>query len=192
MKINILTYLFVLCLATSVTGCLKSNPYFEDFSSTQPIADLPKAPVNALTAAAPTNSWVLLDSTANGFDYATAVHIAAKDHIGDVTVRMNIDKAGAQNWIAAHPTAGYTLLPDSLYTVASLDVKVPNAGVFNTGDFIVRIKSGVRDPNTGTATVPGKSIFKTNKFILPVSIESASGYGIASNFKTILWYIRVK
>jgi hypothetical protein len=185
MKNNILKYLLVVLIASSFTACLKSNPYFEDFSSTQPIADIPKAPANALLAAAATNSWEILDTLANGVDYKTAVHISAKDHIGDVAVKMKIDSVGAKNWIAAHPTLGYKLIPDSLYTVSSSTVLIPNAGVFSTGDFVVHIKSNAKDAG-------GNKLFKTNKYLLPVSIESASGYGIASNFQTVLWYIRVK
>lgn len=192
MKHNIKSYLFLSLLVVSFTACLKSNPYYEDFSSTQPIADLPKAPANALNAAAPTNSWFILDSVAGGVDYPTAVHISYREHLGDVTVRMKVDKAAGQAWIDAHPTSGFKLLPDSLYTVKSLDVVVPNAGVFSTGDFIVHIRTDVRDPATSNPT--GKSIFKTNKFILPVTIESVpnTSYGIAANYASMLWYIRVK
>jgi len=188
MKKSLLIY--VLAAATlSLTACLKSNPYFEDFSSTQPIADIPKAPANTVTVStAPTNSWYILDSLAAGVDYATAVHISAKEHVGDVTLHMKIDKEAANTWISKHTTSGFSVLPDSLYTVPSLDVTIANAGVFSTGDFIVHIKTDVRDPSTGT------SIFKTHKYILPVSIETAGNgeYGVASNFQTILWNIRVK
>lgn len=186
-----LLLIYTLAAATLLTtACLKSNPYAEDFSSTMPIADLPKAPANAITVAtAPTNSWYLLDSTGGGVDYATAVHISAKEHVGDVTLHMKIDKDAANLWIANHTSGGYSLIPDSLYTVPSLDVTIPNAGVFSTGDFIVHIKTGVKDPVT-----PARSIFKTHKYILPVTIESAAGgkYTVASNFQTILWYIRLK
>ena len=188
MKKLLLIYLGAAAILIN-TGCLKSNPYAEDFSTTQPVADIPKAPANAVAVAtAPTNSWFILDSTAAGVDYATAVHLSAKDHVGDVTLRMKIDKNAANTWITNHSTAGYALIPDSLYTVKSLDVTVPNAGVFSTGDFIVHINSGARDAATTRST------FKTHKYILPVTIESAAGgqYTVASNFQTVLWYIRVK
>lgn len=193
MKKLIIKFLPLFIIVSSVSSCLKSNDYFEDFSSTQPTADIPKAKANALASATPTASWFTLDSTAAGVDYATAVHIASKDHVGDITIRMKIDKANAQTWVAAHPT--YELLPDSLYTVGSLDVLIPNAGVFTTADFNVHIKTGVRDPNTGTATTPkGASIFKTHQFILPVSIDTVvtHPYTVESNFRTILWKINVK
>ncbi|MEP6676191.1 MAG: DUF1735 domain-containing protein [Ferruginibacter sp.] len=196
MKRTILKYMAAgIVITTIASSCLKSNPYYEDFSSITPMADIPKATVNAVAASAPTTSWVSLDSLPGGFDYLTAVHLSAPDHVGDVTVRMVIDKAAANTWITNHPTAGYTLIPDSLFSVPSLDVKISNAGVFSTGDFHVTIKSGVRDPATGTVLVPkGTSIFKTYKFILPISIESVPGtnYGIAANYKTVLWYIKVK
>jgi len=195
MKTKLIKYIGVILLASSFTACLKSNKYYEDFSSIVPIADIPKAPVNALAAAAPTNSWVLLDSLAAGQDYLTAIHLSAAEHVGDVTIRMKIDTAAARVWLAKPTSSTYSLLPDSLYTIPSLDVKIANAGVFNTGDFVVHIKSGVRDPATGTVAVPkGTSIFKTKKFILPITIESVPGtnYGVAANYGTILWYIRVK
>ena len=190
----IINFSLVAGVLISLTACLKSTKYYEDFSSIQPIADLPKAPVNAITAAAPTNSLTLLDSLPAGVDYLTAVHLSAKDHVGDVTIRMKIDTAAAGIWLRSHASLGFRLLPDSLYTVPSLDVKITNAGVFAVGDFPVRIKTGVRDPATGTPTVPGKSIFKSYKFILPVSIDTVlnTTYGVANNYRTILWYIRVK
>jgi hypothetical protein len=194
MKKILFRYLPLFVLLAGTSSCLKSNDYFEDFSSTQPTADIPKAKANPLAATAtPTQSWFTLDSSAAGVDYATAVHIAAKEHVGDVTVRMKIDKEAAQKWLSTHPT--YELLPDSLYTVPSTDVVIKNAGVFSTGDFIVRIKTGVRDPNTPNATVPTpKNIFKTHNFILPVSIDAVVShpYVVESNFKTILWKINVK
>jgi hypothetical protein len=192
MKRTFLKYIAAgIVITTIASSCLKSNPYYEDFSSITPIADIPKATVNAVTASLPTTSWVSLDSLPGGFDYLTAIHLSAADHVGDVTVRVSIDKAAANTWIAAHPTAGYTLIPDSLFTPGSLDVKITNAGVFSTGDFHVLIKSGTKDPTTGS---PGVSIFKTHKYILPVSIESVPGtsYGVAANYKTVLWYIKVK
>jgi len=168
-----------------LSSCLKKNDYWEDFASTQPIADIAKAPANAAVATAPTNSWFILDSAAGPQDYATAVHISAKDHIGDVTIKMKIDNAVGASWIAAHPTAGYTLLPEDLYTVPSLNATIPNAGVFSIGDFVVNIKANADNGS-------GVSRFKGVKYILPVTIDDASPYGIAANFKTVLWYIRVK
>lgn len=186
MKKIVTKYLPLFIVVVALSSCFKDNPYFEDFSSTQPTADIPKAKANAVLSATPTNSWFTLDSTAAGVDYATAVHIAAKEHVGDVTVRMKIDKEAGQTWVTAHPA--YSLLPDSLYTVASYDVVIPNAGVFTTADFVVHIKTGATDPDTGT------SIFKTHKYILPVSIDSVVShpYVVESNFRTILWLINVK
>lgn len=187
MKKRSIVYLPLFAVAILFTACLKENKYFEDFSSVQPMADIPKAPANALTAAAPTNSWFILDSAAGTVDYNTAVHLAAKDHVGDVTVRMKIDKAAGQQWLSAHPTSGFELLPDDLYTVPSTDVVIPNAGVFSVGDFTVKIKANA---NNGA----GVSRFKDKKYILPVAIDQVltNNYGIASNYKYILWYIRVK
>ncbi len=165
------------------SSCLKKNDFYEDFSSTQPIADIPKAAANALNAAAPTNSWFILDSAAGPQDYKTAIHLSAKNHVGDVTIKVKIDIDGANEWIAKHP--GYEVLPADLYTVGSTDVLIANAGVFSTGDFAVNIKANADD---GT----GVSRFKNKKYILPVSIVQAGNYGIASNYKTVLWLIRVK
>lgn len=170
-------------LLVMLASCLKKNNFYEDFSSTQPIADIPKAASNALEAAAPTNSWFILDSAAGPQDYATAVHLSAKNHVGDVTLKMKIDIDGANKWIANH--AGYELLPADLYTVGSTDVVIKNAGVYSTGDFIVNIKANADD---GT----GVSRFKGKKYILPVTIVQAGNYGIASNYQTVLWLIRVK
>jgi len=186
MKKTVIKYLPLFILVVGLSSCFKENPYFEDFASTQPTADIPKAKANALLSATPTASWFTLDSSAAGVDYATAVHIAAKDHVGDVTVRMKIDQQAGQTWVTAHPT--YSLLPDSLYSVANYDVLIPNAGVFTTADFIVHIKTGAVDPANG------KSIFKTHKYILPVAIDTVVSHPfvIESNFRNILWLINVK
>ena len=186
MKRSILKYIPVVIMGLSLASCLKNNNLYESYDSLQPVADLPKAKANALTSTTPTNSYVVLDTTAGGVDYPTAVHISSNDHVGDVVVRMRIDKAAAQTWVTAN-AGGYQVLPDSLYTIASMDVTVPNAGVFSTGDFIIRIKSNAK--NAG-----GVNVFKANKFILPVSIDKvvSASYGVAENFRTILWYIRVK
>lgn len=185
--INIQLLVVILISSCIISSCLKSNPYYEDFSSTQPIADIPKAAANAITAAAPTSSWEILDTLAGGVDYLTAIHISYKDHIGDQTVHVIIDKTAAQTWIANHATAGYTLIPDSLFTVPTTNVLIPNAGVFSTGDFKVHI-------NTKAKNSSGVNVFKANKFILPVSIDTVLNqpYRVASNYRTVLWYIRVK
>jgi hypothetical protein len=187
MKKIFLKILPLLVVPIALTSCLKENKYFEDFSSTQPIADLPKAPANALTASAPTNSWFVLDSAAGTVDYNTAVHISAKDHIGDITVHMKIDRAAGQKWIDAHPAGGYELLPEDLYTVPSYDVVIPNAGVFSTGDFTVKVKANANDG-------AGVSRFKNKKYILPVAIDKVvnQDIGIASNFQYVLWRMQVK
>lgn len=187
MKKIFLKFLPFLIVPVVFTSCLKESKYFEDFSSTQPIADLPKAPANALTATAPTNSWEVLDSAAGTVDYKTAVHISAKDHIGDVTVRMKIDRVAAQSWIDAHPSGGYELLPEDLYTVPSYDVVIQNAGVFSVGDFVVKVKANA---NNGA----GVSRFKNKKYILPVSIDKvvSQDFGIAENFRHVLWNMRIK
>lgn len=186
MKRFILKYIPVVAIGFMFTSCLKNNSLYESYDSLQPIADLPKAKANALNSTTPTASWEKLDTLAGGYDYKTAVHISAKDHVGDVTVSMKIDKTAAQTWVTSMP-GGYTVIPDSLYTVGSLNVTIPNAGVFSTGDFVVHIKSNAK-------TAGGVNVFKANKFILPVSIDkvTSSNYGVAENFRTILWYIQVK
>lgn len=187
MKKNIVLFSFCIMSATGLVSCLKSNPLYTDYGSTLPMADIPKAPTNALKATAPSNSWVVLDTLANGVDYLTAVHLSANSHVGDVTLKMMIDTAAARAWLNAHPTSGYKLIPDSLYSVPSLDVVIKNAGIFSTGDFVVHIKSNAKDTS-------GNKFFKVNKFILPIKIESVEGsnYQVASNFQYILSYIRVK
>jgi len=188
MKPNIIKLLFLLMSTTIFVSCLKENPLYTDFASTKPLADIPKAPANALAATAPSNSWKVIDTLASGgVDYPTAVHISAKDHVGDVTIKMKIDKDAANAWLTKNPSGNYKLLPDSLYTVPSLDVKIVNAGVFSTGDFVVHIKSDAKDAD-------GNSLFRVNKYILPIAIESVEGgnYIVASNFQYILTYMRVK
>ena len=186
MKKRLYQLIAVAAVIVSLTSCLKNNDKYESFDSLRPIADLPKAKANAIKQATPTTSWMVLDTVNAGVDYLTAVHISYKDHLGDVVVKMKIDKQAAQTWLSTLGTA-YKLIPDSLYSVSSYDVTVPNAGVFSTGDFAVHIKTNAKDAT-------GKNVFKANKFILPVSIDSvpSAKYNIASNFQTIFWYITVK
>jgi uncharacterized protein DUF1735 len=188
MKKNLLNIILLLIVTIGFTSCLKENPLYTDYSTTLPIADIPKAPANAATVAkTPTSSWQILDTLATGVDYLTAVHLSAKNHVGDITLKMKIDIDAANLWLSKNPTAGYTLIPDSLYSVPSLTVTIKDAGVFTTGDFAVHINSNAKDED-------GNKLFKTHKYILPVSIESVNEgkYSVASNFQTILWYIRIK
>ena len=177
--------MLLLTVIVSSTACLKSNDYFEDFSSTQPVADIPKASNLGLKTPAIT---VTLDSALHTVDLKTAVHISAKEHIGDVTVKLKVDKAAAQALIARVPATGFTdyrtnqVLPDSLITVPKFDAVIPNAGVFSVGDFVVQIKTDKMS----------KAAFNANKYVLALSIESASGYTVASNFSTIYYNVRVK
>ncbi|MEO6819013.1 MAG: DUF1735 domain-containing protein [Ginsengibacter sp.] len=205
MKKSIINLGMLLIVTTGFMSCLKSNALYTDYGSTQPIADIPKAPGNTVsTSTAPTSSWQILDTTKSEVDYLTAVHLSANSHVGDVTLKMKIDVDAANAFIARVPytiaavgtkrdTIYYKVLPPELYTVPSYDVTIANAGVFSTGDFNVRIKIGTKDAN-------GENLFNhtiVNKhfyYILPITIVSAGDgkYAVASNFQTILWRIRVK
>lgn len=204
MKKNIINLVLLAIVTTGFMSCLKSNDLYTDYGSTQPMADIPKAPSNAVANSSLTASWQILDTTLSEVDYLTAVHLSAANHVGDVTIKMKIDNDAGNAYIAKVPftvatvngkkdtTYNKILTPD-LYSVSSYDVKIANAGVFSTGDFAVRIK-------IGTKAADGQSLFNHTpdnhhfSYILPVSIVSAGDgkYGIASNFQTILWRIRVK
>jgi hypothetical protein len=199
----------VIAVVVTLTSCLKSNDKYESYDSLKPIADIPKAPANTVTVStAPTNSWFTLDSLPAGVDYNTAVHLSAADHVGDVTLHMKIDKDAANAFISRVPffrtnigtsaspvydTTYCALIPDSLYTVPSLDVKIADAGVFSTGDFTVHIKTAAVDAD-GTKLFKHTPANKHKAYILPVSIDNVASapYDVSSNFKTVLWYIKVK
>src|SRR4051812_48843868 len=105
MKKILFRFIPVAATVLTLTSCLKSNDKYESYDSLQPIADLPKAKANAIKSATPTTSWTVLDTVNAGVDYPTAVHISYKDHLGDVVVKMKIDKAAAQTWLSTLGTA---------------------------------------------------------------------------------------
>ena len=182
MKKNIITLTFVFALALGMTSCLKSNDLYTDYGSTQPVADLPKASNLSLKTPALVASLdsVLAPGTV---DLLTAVHISAKDHIGDVTIKLGVDNVAATALIARVPAPGqtdyrtYQILPASLITVPTTSATIPNAGVFSVGNFIVKIQTGSMS----------KAAFNAQKYLLAISITDGGGYTIASNFQTIYY-----
>ena len=182
MKKLIKNTIFFLLGAVVFTGCLKTNKFYEGFTSIAPSADFPLShlPSDTLTVyaleAAPTP-----DATVDTF---VAVHLSAKDHVGDVTFQLGLG-AGDPAFIAfmaANPE--YTLMPSNLYSFDS-SVVIKNAGVLSTANISVKFKTSAVDGG-------GNKLFFSNEYVLPIIIKSAGSYAIASNFRMIIMRVLAK
>jgi len=117
-------------------------------------------------------------------DTLVAVHLSAKNHIGNVTFTLGLGASDSAfvAFMAAHPE--YKLMPPNLYSFDST-VTIQNAGVLNTANFPVRFKTAAVDAN-------GNKLFFTNQYVLPIIIKDASGYKVAANFRMIIMKVLSK
>jgi len=163
-------------------GCLKTNEYYQGFTDIAPLADFPLSHLSSdtLTVYA-VNIATSADATS---DTLVAVHLSAKNHVGDVTFQLGL---GSQDpaflaFMAAHTE--YTLMPPNLYSFDS-SVTIINAGVLTTANFSVKFK-------TATVDTGGNNLFLSNEYVLPIIIKSAGNYEIAQNFRMIVMRVLAK
>lgn len=162
--------------AVLLSGCLKTNEYYEGFENIKPLADFPLSHLSTDTLTpyvlevAPTP-----DATV---DTLVAVHLSAKDHVGDVTFHLGLGDTDPAftKYLEDHPE--FELLPANLYSFDST-VTIQNAGVLNTANFTVKFKSGAVDAD-------GNNLFLSHNYLLPIIIKDAGNYDVASNFRMII------
>jgi hypothetical protein len=176
MKIIFNKLIILLILAVTLGGCLKNNDFYEGFTDLEPLADIPLSHLSSDTLTA-----YVLDAAPSpdaSVDTMIAVHLSAKNHVGDVTFTLGLGTSDPAfvAFMAAHPE--YTLMPPDLYSFDST-VTIPNAGVLNTATFPISFKTAAVDAN-------GNKLFFTNEYVLPIIIKSAGSYKVASNFRMII------
>lgn len=216
---NILKYSIGFFLAgIAFVGCLKTNPLYEGFEDIKPIADIPLSHLSNEADSTTSYSLDLLKTTDATIDTAIAVHLSSKKHIGDVTFTLakafddptfqamfkhnqlmfhiwntyTQDEFDALDPDTQEEIADYTanhdeltLAPDSLYSIADWKATIKDAGVLNVGRIFMKVKTGAKDAN-------GDQLFANHAFVLPIKIEDAGGYDIASNFRMIFLVLKGK
>jgi hypothetical protein len=154
--------LIILCCL--LQACLKPAKYYTDFSDIGTIAQF------SLGGPTPANAWITVLDTPT--DYTLNVNLASPHPAGkDVTITLALDTADFNAQLAGN---GYTLLPDSDYTITTWQVTIP-AGQ-DTGTFHIHVSSTKLGTNTG--------------FILPLHITDAQGIPISSNFGYGFWLVQ--
>jgi hypothetical protein len=163
-RIPLYSRLLCTCLILLGTGCLKPAKYYTNFFDVGAITQF------SLGGNSLTNAWITMQSTPT--DYTLNVNIAAPSPLSKaVTITLALDTADFNQQLAGN---GYSILPDSDYTVPSWTVTIP-AGQ-DSGTFHIQISSTKLGSNTN--------------FVLPLHITDASGVPISSNFGYGFWLVQ--
>ena len=182
MRLNFKYTILFFLSALILTSCLKTNDLYEGYENLAPVADIPLSRLSSDTLTI--YALAIASSPDATIDTALAVHLSAKDHIGDVTFNLGLGTSDTAftKFMADHPE--YTLLPSSLYSFDST-VTIVNAGVLNTATLPFHFKTAALDS-------AGNNLFLSNEYVLPIIIKDAGGYGIASNFRMIVMRVLAK
>src|SRR4051812_5756365 len=182
MNITFKKSIIVLLSTLVLGGCLKNNDFYEGFTNLEPLADIPLSHLSSDTLSP--YALVVAPSPDATIDTVVAVHLSAKDHVGDVTFTLGLGTSDSAYvaFMAAHPE--YTLMPSDLYSFDST-VTIKNAGVLNTATFPIRFKTAAVDAE-------GNNRFLSNEYVLPIIIKDAGGYKIAANFRMIFLRVLAK
>jgi hypothetical protein len=157
-----------------LSSCLKSSPYYVDFTKDTPLVELPGS-ANVSGTAGPFEVVGVLASATAASPFDVAVNLAAPKPLGSpttVTLKANADSLNSYN--NANGTT-YTLLPASAYNSTGLSVTIP-AGQ-NLVNLVIEVKTYLLDP--------------TQSYVLPLTIVNGGGIKI-SNYNTVLYGIVVK
>jgi hypothetical protein len=163
-------------------SCLKTNDLYEGFTDIAPLADIPLSHLSSDTLTV--YALDVAPSPDATIDTLLAVHLSAKNHVGDVTFHLGLGTSDPAYvaFMTAHPE--YTLMPSNLYTFDST-VIIQNAGVLTTANLPISFKTASVDAN-------GNYLFISNKYVLPIIIKDAGSYSIASNFRMIIMRVLAK
>jgi len=112
-------------IAFMLPSCLKNNKYYTDFSKGNPAVELPLAAVHANAPLA-----VSFDVSNTPSTYYAVVNVASVNKpTSPVTATLGIDEAYLDSYNADQAAADpdyvpYELMPDSTYSIASMDVTI--------------------------------------------------------------------
>jgi hypothetical protein len=125
-KNKYLRLLLIAAMVFSLQSCLKNNKYYTDFSKGNPAVELPLAATHANNPFA-----VSFDITAEPTTYYAVVNVASVNKpTSTVTATLAIDQAyldsfnRAQTALDPDNYVPYELLPDSTYSISSLNATI--------------------------------------------------------------------
>jgi hypothetical protein len=189
---------------------------YEGYDNLEPLAEINLSNLSDVTDSTTAYNLDIAPSPNIAIDTALAVHLSSKNHVGDVTFTLALafddpdflamynnnkqmyeiwndedlydaldedGQAAVDDYVDGHPEL--TFMPDSLYSIPSFKVTIPNAGVLNVGRMPISFRTGAVDAD-------GNNLFVINNFVLPIKIQDAAGYKIASNFSKIFLVVAPK
>jgi hypothetical protein len=166
-KIPVLSFLVLAVM--SLSSCLKDSRYV-DLSASPPIAEFPIVPFSGQFQPAAYPIQTTPQALQVVVDIASASPLSTS-----TTFNIIIDQAALTAYNTANST-NYLLLPAADYTVSSLNVVVP---------------AGQRQA-TLTFMINSSLIDLTKQFILPLTIQSASGLTLSANYATVFYNVQAK
>ena len=182
MKSCLKYFIFLLSVTVFFSSCLKTNDLYEGFENISPIADFPLSRLSSDTLTV--YALAIAPSADATVDTVFAVHLSAKDHVGNVTFQVGLGTGDSAYVKFMHDHPEYTLMPSDLYSFDS-SVTIENAGVLSTATLPIRFK-------TASLDVSGNNAFLSNEYVLPIVLKDAGGYKIASNFRLLMMRVLAK
>lgn len=143
----------VVLAMVSLSSCLKNGPYNVDFTGVKPSVDLPLAAANG-------NGVVPFTFQTGANTFPVYADLASPSPLSSsTTVTLIVDSAYLNSYNTANGTS-YTLLPDSDYTVNTLNLTIPAGQRLDSAEVTFDISK----------INPSSSI----SYVLPFSISAAS------------------
>lgn len=212
--IKIFSFLLV---AVSLTGCLKSDPngMYEQGNSLTPYASIALSHLYNSGDSTTSYSLEILDNPNAYLDTSIQVFLGSNTSISNVNFKMAVakddpvflnmlnnnksafdiyydndgdltgraDSAYIENYVNSFDEL--TLMPENLYSIENFNVPIKNVGPENVGYLPIKFKTGAVDSD-------GNTLFSINNYVLPIKIEDAGGYKIASNYRMIFLVVKGK
>jgi uncharacterized protein DUF1735 len=162
-------------------SCVKTNPYYTNFSDIQPIAEFFLPGPSILRGPLVSAAYIATQSTPT--DYTIDVNLASpKPAPKDLVVTVAVDTVDFNRFndsvSQGNPSLTYTLLPANTYTVPNWKVTIP-AGQ-NKASLHIQVNS---------ALITNSSLAGPVSYLLPLKITDASGTTISGNFSVGYWII---
>ena len=178
---KLLLYGFMLSsVALGMAGCLKDDEHFTDFAGVGAIAEIPSSAFYGVEYSQG------LPVAADQVDYSFDVNIASPTlPTQDVTVTVAVDNATLDAYNKANDTE-YTLLPASLYNIASLMTTV------KSGSRLAPIKITFYSAGN-KGKVPDATAYNDAEYALPVKITGTSNNTpVSSNYGYKIIILKIK
>jgi hypothetical protein len=158
-------YLFLIVIVVLAGSCVKVGPNYTNFSDISPVAEL-------FTGGPAVNlAYIATQSTPT--DYTIEVNLASPNAAASpMPITLAIDTA---DFNEMNDSLGdiYTLLPDSIYTVANWTVTIPTGQ--HLASLHIEVNSGMLNSSV--------------QYVLPLKIIKATGLTISGNFDYGYWQV---